>query len=786
MHSHPFRWICAVAALVWVVDAAPANPPVASYLFPAGGQRGTTVKVRVGGLFLYNRCGFDMLGPGVESPRQIERMPTLFFEGPLLPLPDSQQAEDYPRDMAATVRIAADAALGVRRARLWTAEGAASGQQFVVGELPEIVEDEIEGDPVAVPVQLPVTINGRIFPRENVDLWSFVADKGQSITCEVNAARIGSPLDAALAILDSAGRTLAENDDAIGNDPRLRFRAPADGTYRVRIHDANRQGGPAYVYRLTLTSESYVDRVYPLGGRRGERSQMRLFGQGVPENPVEVVLPRNAARDFPYRPTIAGKPANAVLLDVDELPEVIRAENDTASTAQVVTVPAMLNGRIARPGQSDRWEFTARKGESLNLELRAARLGSPLQGVLTLTDAHGKQWGRAQGNANQIDPTLPFNVPADGTYTVEVAERFRARGGPDFAYRLRVAPPSTPDFGLHLAADMLTIPRGGQGKLKILAQRPNRFTGPINLAFDGLPAGITLAGTTIPADQNAVDVTFKAETSTAIGAARIKVLGTIMVGEKAQTKPVTRTATLPAPRGQAETDTLLLAIALPVPFKVAADYEMRIAPRGSVLRRRYRIQRNGYEGPFEVCLADRQARHLQGVAGPTITVPAGATEFLYPITLPPWMELGRTCRVCVMTVATIKDGAAEHQVSYSSVAPNDQLITVIETGHLAVETAKASVSVCPGQRVPVPVRVVRGKGLAGAVRVELVLARHIRGVKAEALSIPADQERGELIIHFDRERLGPFNQSAVIRATLTDASGPITAEWPLELASELP
>jgi hypothetical protein len=30
-----------------------ANPPVASYIYPAGGQRGTTVKVRVGGLFLY-------------------------------------------------------------------------------------------------------------------------------------------------------------------------------------------------------------------------------------------------------------------------------------------------------------------------------------------------------------------------------------------------------------------------------------------------------------------------------------------------------------------------------------------------------------------------------------------------------------------------------------------------------------------------------------------------------------------------------------------------------------
>ena len=30
-------------------------------------------------------------------------MQTLWFEGPLLPLPDSQRAEDYPQDMAGEV-----------------------------------------------------------------------------------------------------------------------------------------------------------------------------------------------------------------------------------------------------------------------------------------------------------------------------------------------------------------------------------------------------------------------------------------------------------------------------------------------------------------------------------------------------------------------------------------------------------------------------------------------------------------------------------------------------------
>src|SRR5262245_16940765 len=173
-----------VASLILLIGTglAVAEPPVASYIFPAGGQRGKTVPVRVGGLNLLSRCGFEVLGQGVATAPRLERANTIWLEGPLLPLPDSQQAEDYPKDMAGQVKIAADASLGVRYWRVWTAQGATPAMKFMVGDLPEIVEQEIAGDPVPVEVRLPVTINGRIFPREDVDIWSFKAKKSQAIT----------------------------------------------------------------------------------------------------------------------------------------------------------------------------------------------------------------------------------------------------------------------------------------------------------------------------------------------------------------------------------------------------------------------------------------------------------------------------------------------------------------------------------------------------------------------------------------------------------------------------
>src|ERR1700687_5651443 len=118
--------LCILSSLclcVSVVQTLHANPPVASYIFPAGGQRGTTVPVRVGGLFLHGECGFEMLGAGVQGSARSKSMQTLWLEGPRLPLPDSQRAEDYPKDMAGDVKIAADAAFGTHYWRLWASQG---------------------------------------------------------------------------------------------------------------------------------------------------------------------------------------------------------------------------------------------------------------------------------------------------------------------------------------------------------------------------------------------------------------------------------------------------------------------------------------------------------------------------------------------------------------------------------------------------------------------------------------------------------------------------------------
>jgi hypothetical protein len=714
LHSLFLGFLSSLCPLCLCGESLFANPPVASYVFPAGGQRGTTVNVRVGGLFLHSRCGLDLAGPGIDAPREVKRAPARWFEGPLLPIPESQQAEDYPVEMAATVRIAADAAAGPRPARLWTAQGAASGPVFVVGELPEVVENEIAGDPLPERVTLPVTINGRIFPREDVDLWSFAAKKGEAVTARVLAGQLGSPLDPRLTIEDDGGRVLAENDPwPVGCDASARFTAPADGVYRVRICDARFLGGPAYVYRLTLTTDPVAAAVKP------------------------------------------------------------------AHEAVSAAVPGDFTGRIDRPGKVDEWPVTLHKGEAYEFDLHARRLESPLFGVLALYDPAGKELARADAVTAGQDPQFRFTAPADGAYRLRVADRFASRGGPAFVYRVHVsrAGMAAPDFRLELPADTLNLPSGGSAKLKVSAERLGGFTGPITLALDGLPPGVTASPATVGEKQTVAEVTLQAHADAPVDAARVTVHGTATRAGQA----VTRAAHVPSAKGLPERDTVLVAVTLATPFVIVPDFQMRFGPRGSVFLRHYRIDRKGYDGPLEVSLADRQARHLQGVTGPVLTIPPGASEFDYPISLPPWMETGRTCRVCVMAVGTLRDAAGkEHAVSFSATEQNYQIILVVGPGRLGVETTRASLRVTPAGAVELPVRVQRGKGLAGPARVALILPEHWHGITTAPVEIPADRSEGVLTVRFAADARGPFTTAATLRATVTDQGRPVTAEAKVE------
>jgi hypothetical protein len=521
-----------------------------------------------------------------------------------------------------------------------------------------------------------------------------------------------------------------------------------------------------------------VDSIFPLGGRRGSKVKFALAGQALPKQPVEIALPVSGSL-YAHQLTVDGKSTNPFLLELDDLPEYQESEpNDKPDQVKAVALPAVLNGRIEKPGDVDYWAVTARKGEVYELDLRASRLGSPLCAAVAISDKAGKQLAQADGVTAQSDPLIRFTVPADGTYLVRIAECFHSRGGPQYAYRLRIGRPSAPDFRLQLGSDALTLNRAGQVKLRILTERLGGFAQPIGLQVDGLPQGVTVEGTTIAANQPTTELTFKADKSAKITASRLTIRGSAKVADRT----ISKTALLLAAWGLPKLDSVLLAVALPTPFKIKGVFDVRWVARGTMHTRRYHVERGGFAGPIQVSLADHQARHLQGVRGPTITVPAAAGDFDYPLYLPPWMETGRTARACVMAVGVIKDSdGSEHSVSFTSVEQNEQIVVVVEPGRLDVEVGRTSLTAQPGKAVSLRVRIVRGKSLKGTAKLELVVPAHLRGIRADPVLIPADKTRGSLAIRFAASAKGPFNVPLVIRATILEKEKPVVGEAKLEL-----
>ena len=73
-------------------------------------------------------------------------------------------------------------------------------------------------------------------------------------------------------VFDSAGRRIAENDDApgLGVDSRLEVTFPKAGKYYVAVHDAKFSEQEQNFYRLKVGSYAYAEGIFPLGWQRGK------------------------------------------------------------------------------------------------------------------------------------------------------------------------------------------------------------------------------------------------------------------------------------------------------------------------------------------------------------------------------------------------------------------------------------------------------------------------------------------------------------------------------------
>jgi hypothetical protein len=246
-------------------------------------------------------------------------------------------------------------------------------------------------------------------------------------------------------------------------------------------------------------------------------------------------------------------------------------------------------------------------------------------------------------------------------------------------------------------------------------------------------------------------------------------------------KPLQRVAYVIAVPGDVSVEQLRLVTTLKTPFKLRGTYDLRFAARGTVLKKKYLIERGGYEGALEARLADKQGRHLQGVRGPVMTIPPGVNEFEYPLTLAPWMELSRTSRSNLMLTGEVKDSAGViHKVSFTNQEQNEQLVALVAPGPLRVLTDRKSVAAVPSSEVVVEIQLKRDRSITSPIKLDLVVPKHMRDVSAEAITLPAGTDSGQIRIRIGPSP-GPFNMPVKLRATAEKDGAPILGESEIEL-----
>jgi len=576
VNRYPRHVPAIVGLFAGVVLVTVSQAQYIGYVYPAGGQQGTTFRVTVGGQKLEGVNSAFVSGHGVKARLVDYNKKMNAQEVQLLneQVKELKELSPAKKDQTVTnliarieklvrenvtqpacasianlaiveVTLAPDAKPGRREIRLGTPLGLSNPLVFMVGQVPEISEppmitcqlvtlgkeeqslrkkirDAGKGDTdmmmtsgmmmgsagaqsalddEEVYVPIPCTVNGQI-AQGSVDRYRFGGRKGQRLVMAVQArGLIPYVADAVpgwfqpvLVLCDSKGKELAYEDDyRFKPDPVILCEIPADGDYTLAIYDAIYRGREDFVYRITIGEMPFVTSIFPLGARVGSDTTIELKGWNLAETRLTPDLKEAAPGLYPITAMgTNGFLSNPIPFALGNLPECLEKEpNSMAKTAQKVTLPIMVNGRIDKPGKRDVFRFDGRRGEEVVAEVMARRLDSPLDSDLKLTDAAGNvlafnddsEDAAAGINTHPADSYIRAILPTNGTYYVYLNDT-QHRGGEEYGYRLRISAPQ-PDFALRVAPSSVNIRSNSTASLSVYAIRQDGFTNAIQLAVKG-------------------------------------------------------------------------------------------------------------------------------------------------------------------------------------------------------------------------------------------------------------------------------------------------------------
>lgn len=466
------RVFCGAALLAFPYsNRVTAEVPAVTALFPSGVQAGQSVTVK-------------LQGSVGTAPVEV------WIDRPDLTVAVTEKPDEI------VITTLMDARPGVAWLRWQNAEGASDLRPFLIGSGPEIVEIEPNNaTKVAQAIAtLPVTINGALDKRSEIDTFSVELKAGQTLVASLDAHRsLPSPIDAVLQLADSHGFIVDQNEDSFGSDPELVWTALSDGTWYIRLFafpaapDSSIEytGSPNAIYRLHLTTGPAIDHLRPLVKQPGEFS---AGGWNLTGDKLSLIGEPGSLRLAP----LASGAVAFTPFTIDQLPEPVGTAvvEETASASQLVTLHASITGVIDAPGDLDAYRFMGIKGHAIRFRTHTRSLGSALDPLVRFRNSTGQLVTEQDDSGESPDPNFDIIIPVDDEYTVEITDRFGS--GSDLHFYSLVIGPEVADFELTLAGNRFTLDRTKPLEIPVTITRLVGLSVPIQFTIEGLPAGVTL------------------------------------------------------------------------------------------------------------------------------------------------------------------------------------------------------------------------------------------------------------------------------------------------------
>ncbi len=504
--------------------------------------------------------------------------------------------------------------------RVVTPQGVSNRLIVSIDSLPQMpFQEELES--------LPVALSGSLTGSQLLST-SFRGKQGERVVVEVEAQRLESGLRPLVSLVDERELQLgySSREIPLKGDARLVVTLPRDGTYTIKLHDAQFQGPAPGHFRLKVGAFTFADLAYPAAvGPGQEQTNIQLLAAGSADDGQAASVPRaqfeelaTAISRHTFVPTEAfgpgqpfsGPPPTIMLSDLPEHLE--PSEAPAADASPIGSPPLAINGILREAKEADLYTLNVTPGTKYRAEVVAQRFHSPVDAVLEIRTPDGAALATADDQGQSLDPAVTFDVP-QGTDQVQLLVRdISAAGGPLHLYRVAVTPAGHADFHLHIPQPQVNIPAGGSAVLEVVVNRRG-FGAPISLEFPALPSGVEVSGAEIPRGAGRALVTLTASES-AQGVAIGSVLGKAAAGERTI---VREAAVGPAAASfyvAPDRTDLALAVAHDPPLRL--DFSQTIAadalPLGRSIQLPVRVTRGRMQqGPVRLSLVTSQVTPLK-------------------------------------------------------------------------------------------------------------------------------------------------------------------------------